>query len=417
MKEKLVKTDSGWYAWVICACCTILMFCTSGLIVSAFSVYVPYIQETSGFNDVQMSLLTTIRNLFSILAKAATVAVITRIGLKKTIVASCMMAGVSFFLFGLDTDSFTLYCAASALAGFSNGLGAMVPISLLIQKWFYSQRTFALSICASGSAFATFLCPGLIAKGASNLGLGTTFFIEAAVILGIAVILSLLVFNNPESKGMKPYVTGKEETSKEKKYGSKPSALNNLMMLAACFMVGSLTLAFPNSNTLYYREIGFDNGTIASVVSFSGITLLVGKWLYGAINDKAGPFRTNFLFIGTIILGCLMGCFLNTQRAMLLYLSQALSTIGFALATVGISVWAENMSDQQSYAKTLRNYQLSYTLGGIICSVLPGFIAQYTGSYFGTRIAAVVMSVLILLFVQYTFFTSRDKDKYRKNPA
>ena len=60
------------YGWLICLCGILLMFYNSGLVVNAFQVYMPYISEVNGFTDLQVSLIPTLRNLFSIFAKVFT---------------------------------------------------------------------------------------------------------------------------------------------------------------------------------------------------------------------------------------------------------------------------------------------------------------------------------------------------------
>ena len=57
------------YGWLICLCGVLLMMTNSGFVVNAFQVYMPYITEINGFSDLQVSMIPTLRNLFSILAK------------------------------------------------------------------------------------------------------------------------------------------------------------------------------------------------------------------------------------------------------------------------------------------------------------------------------------------------------------
>lgn len=396
------------YAWVICACCTALMFCTSGLSVSAFTVYPPYIMEHNGFSNVEVSMLPTLRNLFSVLAKMIVAGFYARIGLRRGITLAGILSVCGFALYAFGSGNVVMYYAAAALTGLSNGLGAMIPVSILINKWFRSRRTLALSICASGTALATFACPTLATWAIEKWGLPVAFGGEAVVILLCIVVISLLIRNTPEEKGTGIYDTG-EDTSVRKAaaYGTALSPFFYGLMLLACFLVGGITLAIPSYNTLYYREVGFDSGSIAMVLTFSGVTLLLGKWIYGFCNDRLGSYRSNFLFTGAIIVGAALGCMLTRERLALLMVSNALLTIGFALATVGISVWASNLSDETTYVKTLRNFQLSYTIGGLAFSSLPGILADLTGSYYPSRVLSVCMACLIMLCVQSSYRSIR----------
>lgn len=396
-----MKTKKLHYAWVICACCTLVMVCNSGLIVSGFPVYTPYIMSHNGFTNVQVSMLTTLRSLSGVLAKLAVALFYAKISLRWGVTLSAFLTAGGFALYAAGTGIPAVYYAAAVLTGLGNGLGAMIPVSILINGWFRSRRTLALSICASGTAIASFLCPSVATWAIERWDLPTAFAGEAVFIALCGVLVFLLVRNKPQELGMEIYDTGEDTgTHKSAVRGSEPAPFYRLMMLLACFLVGGLTLAFPNSNTLYYNEVGFTSGQIALVLTFSGITLLLGKWIYGFLSDLLGSYRSNGIFILAIILGAVLGCMLNKDRLVLLILANSLLTIGFALATVGISVWASNLSDEAGYVRTLRNYQLSYTLGGLIFSSFPGILADLTGSYYPTRLISVAMGAVIFFAVQ-----------------
>ncbi len=51
------------YAWRVCLGCALLLFCTSGLCINAFTVYQPYILTRNGFTNAQSSLIITVRGL------------------------------------------------------------------------------------------------------------------------------------------------------------------------------------------------------------------------------------------------------------------------------------------------------------------------------------------------------------------
>ena len=67
-------------------------------------------------------------------------------------------AGVSFLLYSA-AEAYPLFCVGAAISGVSYGLGSMIPVSILINRWFYQHRALALSICASGSGIATIVLP------------------------------------------------------------------------------------------------------------------------------------------------------------------------------------------------------------------------------------------------------------------
>ena len=406
-----MRKEKFHYGWLICLCGVLLMMTNSGFVVNAFQVYMPYITEINGFSDLQVSMIPTLRNLFSILAKVLTAVYFEKLGLRRGVTLATLLIAAAFLCYGLGTGSIVLYCIAASLAGLGYGLGAMIPISILVKNWFRDRSAFVLSICASGSAIATFICPITVTWMVEHISLAAAFLAEGAAVILVAVLIFLLVRNRPADLNMEPYTDASPKVAaKVRTVGTAPTRFWQLMMLLACFMVGALGLALPSFNTLYYKELGMSSALIASSLTFSGIILLVGKWGYGIINDAIGPNRTNILFTGALLAGAVTGCMLDADSAVMLFLSTALINTGLVVATVGISIWAANLSSEEGYVRTLRNYQVSYTIGGLLFSSVPGLLADLTGSYYTTRLLAVALS-LIVVFGVLGAYRSSDKQK------
>lgn len=406
-----MRNNKPHYGWLICLCGVLLMFSNSGLVVNAFQVYMPYITEVNGFTDLQVSMIPLLRNLFSIFSKVLTAVYFEKLGLRRGVTLATLLIASAFVFYGLGTGSIVMYCIAAALAGLGYGLGAMIPISILIKGWFRDRSAFVLSICASGSAIATFICPIVVTWMVENVSLAASFLVEGLCVCLIALVIWLLVRNTPADKGMEPYTDSSTAAAvKAKVVGRAPAPFWNGMMLLACFMVGALGLALPSFNTLYYKEIGMSSTLIASSLTFSGVILLVGKWVYGIINDAIGPQRTNVLFTGALLAGAVTGCMLSADSVVMLFLSTALINTGLVIATVGISIWAANLSSEEGYVRTLRNYQVSYTIGGLAFSSVPGLLADLTGSYLPTRLLAIALSLIVVIGVLGAYRSSSKQN-------
>ena len=80
---------------------------------------------------------------------------------------------------------------------------------------------------------------------------------------------------------------------------------------------------------------------------------------------------------------------------------------GGSLNTVGISIWAGDLSTPERYEKTLRLFQGAYGLGGIVLSFLPGAIADLAGGYAAAYAVFTVMFVFCLFVLQSTYRLAR----------
>ena len=125
------------YAWFVCAGCALLLFCTSGLAVNAFTIYQPYILQRGGLTNAQSSLLITFRNLFSFFAMLLTGWYYRKLPLRVGMFASGLTVALGFFLYGA-ARTYPMYLLAATVTGIGYGFGTMIPVAILMEHWFWS---------------------------------------------------------------------------------------------------------------------------------------------------------------------------------------------------------------------------------------------------------------------------------------
>ena len=108
---------------------------------------------------------------------------------------------------------------AGMLAGVSYGLGAMLPASILMLRWFSSRRGTAIGICAAGTGISAVVFSSILSALIERFSLRVCFYFEALVSLLAAIAVFLLIRETPEACGLVPYGTS-EETSSSEKVGS-----------------------------------------------------------------------------------------------------------------------------------------------------------------------------------------------------
>lgn len=100
-----------------------------------FAVYQPEILALRHFTNAQGSLITTVRSLFILVALLTVNRVCARLGLRRTMTLGVLLIALSCFCFGA-ARAFWQYCAAAVFTGLGYCYGGMVPLSLLIGRWF-----------------------------------------------------------------------------------------------------------------------------------------------------------------------------------------------------------------------------------------------------------------------------------------
>ena len=399
------------YRFTICALSTVMVFVCVGLVSNAFSICLPFIIKVHGFSNTQISLLATMKSVTSLLAMFAADRYYGRLGLKKGIALAMLSASLSFFIYGISSTPL-LYCAASALSGISYAMGGMIPASLLIRQWFPLKPAAALGIAASGSGIGSGLGPVTLLFRFENFGLSSAFLAQALAVAAVTLpIVALIRENTPEHTGIEtagvedfPETEVSSGSSRDCIHGgtllhNRLSRREQLRILCGSFLIGVLGLTGFNYLSLLYTSAGHSAATVSFFLSLMGILLIAGKCSFGWIADRAGSFRTAALFCLFLCIGQLLCCFAPQSGRLLFGITFLFLGMGLALASVGLSIMASDFCQVGNYATVLKNYQLSYALGGLVSSAVPGMLADRTGSYLPSYILFFILSIALVLFI------------------
>ena len=399
------------YRFTICALSTVMVFVCVGLVSNAFSICLPFIIKVHGFSNTQISLLATMKSVTSLLAMFAADRYYGRLGLKKGIALAMLSASLSFFIYGISSTPL-LYCAASALSGISYAMGGMIPASLLIRQWFPLKPAAALGIAASGSGIGSVLGPVTLLFLIENFGLSSAFLAQALAVAAVTLpIVALIRENTPEHTGIEtagvedfPETEVSTGSSRDCIHGgtllhNRLSRREQLRILCGSFLIGVLGLTGFNYLSLLYTSAGHSAATVSFFLSLMGILLIAGKCSFGWIADRAGSFRTAALFCLFLCIGQLLCCFAPQSGRLLFGITFLFLGMGLALASVGLSIMASDFCQVGNYATVLKNYQLSYALGGLVSSAVPGMLADRTGSYLPSYILFFILSIALFLFI------------------
>ena len=336
------------YGWVICITCTLLLFVTMGTVSNGFSVYLPYIMEEKGLTNAQTSSLVTLRCAVSFLSMLVIGFYYQKVSIRVGTTIAAAAAGVSFLLYSA-AEAYPLFCVGAAISGVSYGLGSMIPVSILINRWFYQHRALALSICASGSGIATIVLPPVTTALVENLSMATTFRIEAVAIFLLAAVIFLALRNQPADKGLLPCgQTQAQEAAAQASVNLGPQRVmtRQMWLLLGCaslFMGALANPGFSHLSVLFTSE-GFSSATVALIISGTGVMITLGKLVFGEATDHIGGGRSTLLFGGILVVGHVLCCLAFTQSLVLAVLTVLFLGLGYPIATMGPSVWSNDLA-------------------------------------------------------------------------
>ena len=369
-------------AWLACLGCSAALFVVMGLGVNAFTVYQPYLLELQHFTNAQGSWITTVRSLFGMLSMATADTLCRRLGLRRVIAAGLGCFVLSYGLFGA-AQSFPACCFAAVFSGLAYGYGGMVPLTLVISRWFRDKRGFALGLMAASSGISPIVAPPLLTRAIEGAGLRLSFWGEGLFSLILALLAVLLIRDSPEELGLQPYSTG-ESPVQGKTIPVRQKDFTPVLwwaaVAAAFFTGGPCGPGFSHLTVLYTAE-GYDSGTVALMISCFGVVLMLSKVLYGSISDALGSRTANFFTFGTGIAGFALCCLAPLGSMPLNWVGLVCTALGMPLSSVSLSVWAGELSGGGDYDRLVKWLSTSYMVGALVTGPVPGMLADRFGSY------------------------------------
>ena len=401
MKNK--TTSKFHYAWVICLCGLWMFLCNQGLCSNILSIYLPFI-EAGGISDSMGSAILTVRCVFSFAVTFLVGFYYQKFSLRTGVLLATLIGGIAYLVYAVG-GSAPVYFVAAALGGIAYGLGSIYPVSLLLTNWFHTNRGLAVGISSAGSGVANMAFSPLVSALVLRYSLRTTFLLQAAFMSVSALLLFLLLRDEPAQKGLAPYGADTErsiETRETEGPGELPKLVLWMLGLMMLFIGGS-GQAYMGHLSVLAQSCGYGVKVGAALVSIQGTVLVCSKFLSGGLADRFGTKRCTSLLMAMFVLGCSCIQFMNGVSLFWCYAPVAMMGFSSSVYNVGPPLWAAELSNKAGYPRLLKWLQIFYNLGGIVFSAMPGIIAEFAGEYKSSYILIALMMLISLVILRWSY--------------
>lgn len=382
--------------WRQCIAGTLVLFCTIGVNSNAFSVYLPYLTKLLELTPNQTSGFLMVRSIFSVsgvyLAKYYYDKLDIRLGNSLII----LLCAVAVFLYSQVT-SFTSLCLAGAVSGLCTGFGGLYPVAILIHRWFPRHEGLAMGICSASTGLAITVCAPIITNMIERRSLSAAFYLELGFFVLCALAVFLLIRNYPDAS---LHFTHRPKAVRH------PLRIN--LMFFAILAIGIMGNAFSYITTHYTTE-GFGPYQVSTILSVVGICLVGAKFLLGELVDQWGSYRTNWLFFSVAAASCILFSFGSSAGYAVALTAGALYGVGDTIATLGVTIYARDLSDPEDYTATQQQFQFANTLGNLLCTLVPGVIATATGNYRGFFLFVTAAIVFATVMIQSAYIKKQRR--------
>lgn len=397
------------YEYISIACAFLLLFVNVGFTSTSFSVYQSYIVDLPGFGNIGGSTVISIRTCVAFICMFFTGIAYQRINPRIVFGAATLCTVMAFLIFSF-WQTLTGFCVGCVLSGIGYGFGGMVAATYLVGRWFNGNVGTVSGIVAMGSGFASIIVPVVASTLINTFSLTVAFLVEAIVAALIAMFIYTFVRVEPEEVGRLPIQDFGRSADKPKKNLVKSadgtlrervqlssvdlpkSAL--VLMIVAIALVGCVCVAGYNYFGILMTSEGIEPQTAALLISVSGISLTIFKFLMGRVCDRIGTFGGTAIFFTILAAAFAISLFIGSGGVPDAITAAILIGAGMAIGTTGVSLWSLELSSKEQMLKTIRYFQLAYAFGGFAFNMTPGVLAQATGTYATSYLVMLVLTVV-----------------------
>ena len=384
------------YEKIICLCCFLIYFTNIGMPSTSFNVFQPYIAGLDFTGNTGASTILATRTFTSLVCMFFVGRYVELLGARKGAALAASLTSLGFFLFSFAT-SMPGFLAGAVAAGAGYGLGGVVIVTLVTRRWFATGVGKAMGIATMGSGVSSMVLSPLVAYIIENSSLNWGFRFEAFIALACAAFVFAFFRGDPSSLGRKPYeAPEKPERVNKSRHAARTEPLPKPIMALFTFGVvctaGMCVDAYNYFSILFTSE-GISTMHAATLLAILGAALTAAKFASGVIMDFMGTLRSTVLMFALSAAGLAFACFCGSNDVFP-YLAVLLFGCGVTLGSVGISMWSMELATPETMTKTVKNLQIAYALGGFIFSVVPGPLADFTGSYVSSYVIFLALAVI-----------------------
>lgn len=412
MKQKIMKH----YHWIIAAVTFLLMIVGGGVANNRAALFQVPVTEALGISRGDFSLAISIKSLTGFLLSLVSGALFIKFGYRKLVVA-CMI--IAAFGLGMTAFSYTvpMMCIAAALEG-ASGLCLNVGCPRIIGNWFHRRYGLVMGFVTAATGLGGTLFSILLSKLLGSVGWQTSFILCGVFFAVIAVLVLVLVRNQPKEMGLKPYGEGyvpkkRQKTTADHWEGFPIEELQKkpmyYLLIVATFLSSTCTYIAFQVVAPHVQDCGMDADFAAKIQGLLLLALTGTKLGFGFLSDRFGAKNMTLVSLGA----CAISLWLLAEISGPISAYIAAIVYAVALPLVGIvpPLLIPSLFGYRSGAKAMGIIISMISAASMVASPISNYLRDAIGSYRPVfRVTALVaVGVMALYLVIYAMAAKERK--------
>ena len=395
------------YAWLIFIGCCFVNAASTAASISIVGVYLMPVSQSLGVGPGDWMLWMAFSSIVSAIATSFWGQAMQTRNINVVTSLAVVLLASSLFIFSFG-NSVEWFWGWGVIFGLGLPCIGTLTVPTLIGNWFGKKhRGKVLGIAAAFTGVGAFVWAPLFTTVVQSFGWSVSYRLNALLILVLLLPWTLFVFKfKPEDKGLHAYGYDPEVAAEEAhlmKLGvSRSFAVRTVpfWILLVIILIASCGMGF-NSNQVAIATEAMEGimdpqaaGMLgAAMISAAAAGNVVGKVLFGWVQDRIGLKATFIIFVAVFFAAFAAWAFVPVA-AVLLVGAFMLGTHN-AIISVGYPLLVRNLYGNKDYAKIYSNLMTMNGLMGGFSGTIISFAYQTLGSYQAAFVAAMAMVVVL----------------------
>jgi MFS family permease len=373
--------SKSYFGWKILFVSVVgMMFSPGPLVFGTLGVVLLPLQQEYNWGRAELMLSLTIFTLASILAAPFIGRLIDRFGVKKILIPSIVLMGLTLAVIPSSLHSLKLFYSIAFIAGVVSTGAQSIAYVRLLSSWFNQRLGFTIGIAASGLGLGYMVMPTLVQLILNIADWRSAYYMLAALVMLISLPLVSFVIRNEPAVPKTDVTTTTEKPILAGLLASEAIKTRNfwLMCTAITIMSMFLTGLLPHIVPLLKdRQI---TATMAATgASLMGLATFIGRIIVGYLLDRFFAPHIAIFFFSLAALG--LGILIDASTMPLLLLAIFLLGLGFGAESDLIGYLVGRYFGLKSFAQIYGYVLAGFLLGAGIGPYLLGLSFNHWGSY------------------------------------
>jgi len=356
-----------------------------------------------GLSNTSASLIISVYGLTSGLAAFVWGFLADHIGVRKAITAAACVIGVFTIIFGVATDNLVKAIIFYGIVGVGAAGVFTSTISKLVGAWFYpDKRGRAMSLITPGSVIFGMILGATIPSVSAALGWHQTSVMMGCIALILAVLVFLIIRDDPAEKGLEPIGTPTVETEPKVKDKSQRWRIFQLPItwhlgiMYIFWQMGYLVISGFMAKA--FIEAGAGPAAAGLAVSTYSLGQLIGQQIWGPLSDRVER-KFVVAIAGTLWALCAIGFFMAYGTVPLMFVMIVLMGIGLGMVPVIMAMFSDYFPPEfrGSGAGTIATMgMVGRTLGPIFGGLVADAMGILSGAFIFAACSMLVSAAITL---------------------